>query len=296
MKKIVENLYLFSRLTLTFSLFICLIGVLYILYINYKKEDSTYANQKVVDQRLQSAINNNLKLINQISDEIKLNEDLLLDIKENIKNIKEKNNKEEISIINQSIQNLNNNIDMLSNEIKNLKNDQVSTILKDTNRNNNIIENANAEIIDLILLKYENNLSFNEELEYLKNRFDSTKQNKIDKILILSLEPFKGFDYLERVFDEELSLYLKDVINTNPESIFSKIILPYLEVSPTSENTITSDLILKIKKIKFNIENKNIKKSIDDLKTIKEYEKNFNLTFLEINKYLSFKSILLSLK
>ena len=64
----------------------------------------------------------------------------------------------------------------------------------------------------------------------------------------------------------------------------------------TSENIITSDIILKIKKIKFNIENKNIEKSIDDLKTIKEYEKNFNLTFLEINKYLSFKSILLSLK
>ena len=44
-------------------------------------------------------------------------------------------------------------------------------------------------------------------------------------------------------------MYLKNTIGTSIH-FFSKILLPYLNVSPTTENIVTSDLIIKIKNIK----------------------------------------------
>ena len=39
MKKIIEYFYIFSKLSLSFGLLICLIGMSYILYLNYKNEE-----------------------------------------------------------------------------------------------------------------------------------------------------------------------------------------------------------------------------------------------------------------
>ena len=66
------------------------------------------------------------------------------------------------------------------------------------------------------------------------------------KYLLLSIKPFKGHDIFKAKFNEEVNIYLKKLINKNPDSLFSKIILPYLDVSPTSENKIDDDLILKL--------------------------------------------------
>ena len=63
----------------------------------------------------------------------------------------------------------------------------------------------------------------------------------------------------------------------------------------TVENTINDDLILKIKEIKSDIENKNFQNAFNQLKSIKDYQIIFKLSSAEINKYLNFKSELLSL-
>ena len=44
MNKIIQNIYLFSKLGVTLILFICLIGVLYILFMNYQKESQISKN------------------------------------------------------------------------------------------------------------------------------------------------------------------------------------------------------------------------------------------------------------
>ena len=125
---------------------------------------------------------------------------------------------------------------------------------------------------------------------------NSDKSTYIEKIAILSTKPYKGHEYLKIKFNEEVNSYLKKIINTNPESLFSKIILPYLEISPTSENKISNDLILKIKETKLHLENKNIENALVNLKNIDNYENIFEETYLEINKYIIFKKELLSLK
>ena len=66
-------------------------------------------------------------------------------------------------------------------------------------------------------------------------------------------------------------------------------------MSPTTENIVTSDLIIKIKNIKSYIQNKNIEKALVKLKTIEDYENIFKLSFLEIDKYINFKNELQSI-
>ena len=100
-------------------------------------------------------------------------------------------------------------------------------------------------------------------------------------------KPYKGHDYLEKVYDNEVSIFLKSKLDKDPNSIFSKIILPYLSVSPSSENLVTDDLIINIKKIKNNIQNGNFEIAYDYLIKIENLKK--TLKFL----MQSFLSILI---
>ena len=296
MKKFIENFYIISKLGLSLTLMVCLIGTLYVLYINYQKEDKISEKQIIFSENLQKNINKNSELINKIVTEIKTNEATLLNIKNNLESIKKFNEDEDISKLSESIKLLNKNFDLLSNEIQSLKNINTSSV---SDKNSSALKNVDInkdEIIDLILFKYENNMNLNKELEYLDKFTEQNKKTHLEKISILLSSPFKGYDYLSTIFEEKLNIYLKKLINRKPESFFSKIILPYLDVSPSTENIITNDLIIKIKKVKINIENRNIKNSLINLKTIKDYEKSFKLSTIEIKKYLDFKNEISNLK
>ena len=97
-------------------------------------------------------------------------------------------------------------------------------------------------------------------------------------------------------FNEEVNFHLKRVINVNPDSLLSKIIFPYLEVSPTTENIPTNDLIIKIKKVQLNIENSNISEALNILKNIEDYQNIFKSSSLEMKKFVNFKNEILKLK
>ena len=112
----------------------------------------------------------------------------------------------------------------------------------------------------------------------------------------MASKPFKGYDYLKTTIDKEINHYLKNKITENPDSLFSKVLLPYINISPSSENKITNDIILKLKKINLDIENRNIEKAFKNLKTIDQFENNFKLSSLELQKYLEFKTTLYGLK
>ncbi|MDA9748666.1 hypothetical protein N9U75_00780 [Pelagibacteraceae bacterium] len=297
MKKFFENFYLFSKIGLNFVLFTCLFGVLYVLYINYQKEDLVTQQQNNLEQMLIDNISENSKLINNITLQIKKNETSLNEIKKNIQDFSTQDNSEEILSLNKNVEMLKNSFASLSNDILNLKNNNYEINLKKhKNQNNDIIEKNRNDIVDLILVKYENNINFETEIEYLKKISKNTSTNIIEKISILSIEPFKGYQYIKNIYDKEVDTYLKKIINNDPESFISKIILPYLEVSPSSENNITSDLILKIKLTSLNIENRNYEEALKNIKSIDNYDNFFKSSFFEIDKYLKFKKNLNELR
>ena len=296
MKKFFDNFYIFSKFALSISLLVCLFAVLYILFINYQKEEKFSENQTNFEEELNNNINKNSNLINKISNEIKNNETALNQIKKNVDSILEQNKNENFSNITKSIQLLNDNFTFLAEEIKNLKVNNSVSLQENDQNNSKLLNRSKNEIIDLILIKYENNKVFDRELEYLRNIINESKITNLEKISVLSTQPFKGHEYLKSLFDDEVNIYLKKIITNNPDSLFSKIILPYLEISPTSENIVTNDLILKIKEIKLYISNRDIESALKNLKTIENYDNNFQFSYLEIEKYINFKNELFRLR
>ena len=295
MKKLLDNFYIISKLSFTLLLLACLIIALYVLLINYQKENKLSRNQLKFEQDIQDSITQNSKLINQIRNEIQIKESALIEIKKNIELITQQNNENNMSNINESIELLNKNLNTLSNEIKDIKNNTFD-FSKKNNKKENINNKNKNEILDLILLKYENNLNFNKEIEFLKKISSEDKDNNFEKLSLLSIKPYKGHLYLKSIFKKELNTYLKEIINNDPDSLFSKIILPYLEISPSSENKIDDDLILKLKYINMYIENNNIELASKNLETIKDYENIFEKSSNEINKILTFKKELQSIR
>ncbi len=291
MKKIFESLYLFSKFGISFTLLICLFVSLYILYVNYQKEGMVSQNQSIVDNELLININKNTSLINEIFNEVKINEKSLSEITKYIETIPSKSSNEDYKKIYKSIDNLNKNFEKLSREIKDIKNKDVS-LYKNTNKTNELKKENKVDIVNLILLKYENNINFEKELEYLATIVDETDFSNIEKLSILSKSPYKGHQYLIEIFDNEVNDSLKIMINQNPESFLSKVIMPYVNISPTSENKITSDLVMQMKEIKLNIQKGNIEEALKTLILIIEYDKMFALSSLEMKKYIEFKKYL----
>ena len=293
MNKIIQNMYLFSKLGVSLILFICLIGVLYILFMNYQKESQISKNTLKNDNQLQENIKKNSELIQEAINKINTYEKSLEDVKNYVKDISKAEDKTDLTLINKNIEVLNNNFKNLSIQIEELKKNDKNFIKSDKN-NSSIADKSKKDIIELILLKYENNISIMSEIEFLRKMSTNNEHTHLEKLLILSSNPFMGYEYLENTFDVEVNMYLKNTIGTS-DSFFSKILLPYLNVSPTTENIVTSDLIIKIKNIKSYIQNKNIEKALVKLKTIEDYENIFKLSFLEIDKYINFKNELKSI-
>ena len=296
MKKLFENIYLFSKFSSSIILLLCIIGILYIFLLNYQKENSISKNKINFEEEIKTVINKNTEQINKISNNINLNEKFLSEIKKDLNNLHSQNKENNLTEIVTSIKTLNENFLLLSKEIENIKNINLKT--QNSNVKNNEVNSNKGinEIIDLILIKYENSLNFEQELVYLSNVVGENKITIIEKLYILSTDAFNGYVYLNKIFDDEVNMYIKKRLTDNEDSFFKKIILPYLDVSPTTENLITDDAILKIKEIKRNINNKKIDNAFKNLITIKNYNIIFQTTSSEIDKYLKFKNELISLK
>tara|TARA_B100000886_G_C20417466_1_gene489912 strand:+ start:381 stop:1271 length:891 start_codon:yes stop_codon:yes gene_type:complete len=287
MKKMYEKLYLFSKFSVSFILLICLIGLLYVFLINYQNETKLSQNYSLIQNNLKNDVNKNLNLIKNLSEELKLTRSTISEIQNLLKSSDDKKIKNDILKISENINILNNNFNLLSKEIENFRNNNNLT-----NKNNNdqpsIIYEGRNEVIDLILIKYENNINFDQELQYLKTICNEKKLPIFEKISLLKQDPFKGFKNLKNIFNSETNLFLKENIIKKEDSLISKFLLPYLNISPSSENTITNNEILALSKISKNLDNKNIRKALDNFQVINNYKINFTQSLEEINKYLKF--------
>ena len=107
---------------------------------------------------------------------------------------------------------------------------------------------------------------------------------------------YNGHIYLNNIFDEELNFYLKNSLEIKQDSILNKIFLPYVKISPSTENQLNNDLILKLKDIKMFINNHNIEKAYNSLNNINDFEIFFDVSFNQMNNYLNFKREIYKIK
>jgi len=284
MKKILDSFYVFSKFSLSFILLLCVFFLIYLLYINYQNEDQFSDNQLELDNELRSNINENYDLIQNISKEILETKTALINIEKIIKENSNKTPEVDLTRVNESIDLLNKNFNSLSSDISSLKNKNIENKSK---TNPVLINQSIKEIIELIKIKYENSVNFDKELNYLETIIEKDETPFLEKLSILKNNKYKGHLFLQNQFNNEVNLYLKNIINEN-NNFLNKIFLPYVNLSPSSENIIIDEKILIIKEIKFHITNRNIAKAYESIKKIEKYEVFFQVSSNEMKNYNSF--------
>jgi len=284
MKKIFDSFYIFSKFSSSFILLSCVLFLIYLLYINYQNEDEIATVQLELENELRENINVNSEYIKNISNEILETKKALINIENIIKENANKEKKVDLTSINESITLLNKNFKNLNSEISLIKNKNTQN---QTINNPKLINQSISEVVELIKIKYENSVSFDKELNYLQSILDKDSIPVLEKLLILKNNKYKGHIFLENQFNNEVNLYLKSMINKN-NNFLNKILLPYLKLSPTSENMIVNEKILLLEEIKFHIKNRNLDKAYNSMNRVKEYEDFFQVSSNEMKNYNTF--------
>tara|TARA_B100000575_G_scaffold291288_1_gene296823 strand:+ start:755 stop:1633 length:879 start_codon:yes stop_codon:yes gene_type:complete len=284
MKKIFEGFYIFSKFSLSSILLLCIFFLIYVLYINYQNEDEVAKNRIELENELRANINENTLFIKNISKEIIETNKALMSMENAIKENLSKNANIDLSAINESIDILNKNFNALNSEISIIKNQN----FKNQSKNNpELINQSIYEIIELIKIKYENNLIFDKELIYLGKILGNNNNNVLEKLSILKNNKYKGHIFLENQFKDEVDLYLKSMMKEN-NNFINKVLLPYISLSPSSENAIIDEKVLLLEDINFYIKNRKIDKAYDILSKIERYEIFFQISSNEMKNYNSF--------
>ena len=284
MKKVFDSFYVFSKFSLSFILLICVFFLIYLLFMNYQNEDKVSKLQIELENELRENINENSEFIKNISKEILETKTALTNIEKLIKENSKKESKADLTSINESIELLNKNFNTLSYEISSIKNKNIED---QSNNNPELVNQSINEVVELIKIKYENNMDFDRELKYLETILGNNKNPILEKLSILKRNKYKGHLFLEDQFNDEVNLYLKNIVNNN-NSLFNKIFLPYINLSPSSENIISDEKILLLEETKFFIKNRNITKAYDSLSKIENYKVFFKVSLNEMNNYNNF--------
>ena len=177
------------------------------------------------------------------------------------------------------LQNFENNLNKLSLEVKNLKNQNINKNLS----KNNFINNQKNEIIDLILSKFENNLDYSYELNFLEKNSTDETNSVFEKLYILDSKKYKGNLYLKEVFLSEINDYLQFKFSENSNRFIKKFIFSYIKIKPSKENTLKNNELIYINEIEKLIEKREYKKALEKLKLINKHDVYFVETFSQIN-------------
>ncbi len=284
MKKIFDSFYFLSKFSLSFILLFCVFFLIYLLYTNYQNENEVSKLQIELEDELRGNINENSEFIKNISKEILETKKALKNIEQLLKENSNKESKVDLTTINESIDLLNKNFNSLSYEISSMKNKNAEVQSKN---NPKLVGQSINEVVELIKIKFENNMNFDRELKYLKTILENNKNPILEKLSILKINKYKGHVFLEDQFNDEVNLYLKNIMNEN-NNLFNKIFLPYINLSPSSENIIFDEKILILEETKFFIKNRNISKAYDSISRIENYKIFFKVSLNEMKNYNSF--------
>ena len=295
MKKIVDYFYVFSKISTSLILLLALLTLGYFFYLSYEEQEDVYLNQNNKDNSLQDSVNDNFDKIQEISKKIDSNDKSLIQIQKLIKNLNNnalqnnKNDDLELMLINLStnLKNLSLDVKKLKDQIQNEKN-----IVKDNISNDSYLDNQKKDLIELIIIKFENNLSFDEELIYLEKITNKNKIHLFEKLNILLNKEYKGKQYTQKIFAEESNNYIKNKFNKDTNSIFRTVFFPYISISPSKQNNLEDQDLLSINNIEMLIKNKEYKKSLDKIKLINKHEIFYSGTSKQLEIAFSFNSLL----
>ena len=290
MKKIIDYLYIFSKLSTSFILLFVLIIFGYFFYISFKNQETSNNDQLELINKL----NQNVENLSKLSKKIEITENSLDQIKSSIQNITNSDESKEVASLNKKIQELDLGIKNILIDLEEIKTPNISELNKDPSNNimTPVIDKNKKEMVVLINYKFENNLDFTDELEILQRFDDSSNQHIYEKINLIRLKNFRGNIFLKDTYSQELNVFLKEKINRNSLNIISKSLMNFVEVKPSKTNNIQNNETLLLKEISTLLEEKNYKKSYEKIITLDNYETYFKETINQIQIANDFKTLI----
>ena len=290
MKKILDYLYVFSKLSTSFILLFILIIFGYFFYISFKNQETSNNDQLELINKL----NQNVENLSELSKKIEITEISIDEIKTSIQNISKSDQSKEVLLLNNKIENLDLGLKNILVDLQEIKtiNNSVSDTAPSSNILIPIIDKNKKEIIELINYKFENNLDFTEELDILQNFDNINNQYIYEKINLIRLKNFRGNKFLKDIFSQELNLYLKENFNKNSQNFISKSLMNFVVIEPSKTNDIKNNETLLLKEIGALLEKKDYKASYTKIITINNYEKYFRETINQIQIANDFKKLM----
>ena len=288
MKKTLEYLYFFTKLSTSFILLLCILVLGYFFYASYKNQEKS--NNDQVD--FLNKLNDNAKQLTKLSKKIEITDTTLDEIKKAIQN--NFNSSEEISFLNKKIEELNTKLESISvniQEIQSLETFKTNEIKVDVS--SNLILNKNkAELAKLVFFKFENNLDFGKELSMLQNLNNQNKQHIFEKITLIELQNFRGNAFLKNIFSKELDFFLKENINSHSSNFFTKSLMKFIAIKPSKTNIINNNEINILNEISALLDKKQYKSSYQKVIIINNHEKYFGETINQIIIAIEFEKLI----
>jgi len=290
MKKILDYLYIFSKLSTSFILLFILLIFGYFFYISFKNQETSNNDQL----QLINKLNQNVEKLSKLSKKIEITEKSIDEIKTSIQNFTKSDQSKEVVLLNKKIEKLDSGLKNILVDLQEIKTSNISLSNKESF--NNIltpsIDKNKKDIIKLINYKFENNLDFTEDLDILQNFDDSNNQYIYEKINLIRLKNFRGNKFLKDIYSQELNLYLKEKFYKNSQNIISKSLMNFIVIEPSKTNEIKNNETLILKEIGALLEEKDYKTSYKKIITLNNYEKYFNETINQIEIANDFKKLI----
>ena len=269
MKKILQNFYLFSKLSLSISLLLALFFLGYLFYRSYSLISVEESIELTNNNNLINSINSNSSRIEKIELLINENNLKLIDIINTLKSSNENKQSKQV------LEDIEADFNDIKLELKKLQNSfQKNEIAKKQPDQLNNINKENT--IKLIKFKFENGLDYSKELDLLSKILGVKSANLIEKLYLINNNRFVGNKILKSYFKKETDVFISNSLLSSNRII--NIILPYIKIEPSKNKQLSDSRLIAIENISRELESKNYLKSINLINSIDKNTKFFKLT------------------
>ena len=285
MKKVIENFYVFSKLSTSIVLFLVLFFMGYLLYSSYSSINNESSKNDEEILSIVSLIKENQSQILALSNEFNTKFKNLEKISEILNN-----NDFDKEGLNLKIEDINNNINILKNDLIGIQ-DKIEKV-----SNNSVAYNDDLSTIEdikkILFIKFLNNSNLDEELNLLSEIISNENAHYLDKILILKNKLDFDYQNLTNEYKSIRNLYLKENIVDKKNNYLVKIIIPIIDIKPSNKSSFRNKDLSIFKDTKELLNNKKFSESIERLKSLKFQEEYLDDFIYKVSIYADFKNTL----
>ena len=285
MKKVIENFYVFSKLSTSIVLVLVLFFMGYLLYSSYSSINNESSKNDEEILSIVSLIKENQSQILALSNEFNTKFKNLEKISEILNN-----NDFDKEGLNLKIEDINNNINILKNDLIGIQ-DKIDKV-----SNNSVAYNDDSSTIEdikkILFIKFLNNSNLDEELNLLSEIISNENAHYLDKILILKNKLDFDYQNLTNEYKSIRNLYLKENIVDKKNNYLVKIIIPIIDIKPSNKSSFRNKDLSIFKDTKELLNNKKFSESIERLKSLKFQEEYLDDFIYKVSIYADFKNTL----